>query len=489
MGYLRKHRLLSVRRSSFWQKSRILNVVIIVLLVYLALNFVAIGFAVDLILTEQFPDVNPVQKFTEYLFYYLLLDLLVRFLMQELPVVTIAPYLHLPIRKSKIFHYLLTKSTLSFLNYFPLLIIIPFFLKAVVGSYAPAGYLAWLLAIVLLIFFNNYLTFSIKKVFAVRPVFSLLFLGLIGTVIYLDQTGRLGASQFFADQFMLVIESPVLILIPLLLLAAAYYVSYILLENNAYIEEKSGGYGNASESGILSSFGEKGTINSLILVELRLIMRNTRPKTMAITSSLLLFYGLLFYNQIDTLGWGFMIFAGVFVTGSFMINLGQLVFAWNSSFFDLLLTQQLSTRDYLMSKYRLYTIVNILCYFLTLPYIFFGIEILYINTAVALFNIGGNSFIIFLMNTGSTKRVDLTKGAFFNYEGFGASQFLLAIPILIAPILIYAPFGFFEYRILGVVVLGLIGLSGIIFRNHFIDYVANKMMKRKYKMAEGFRSK
>jgi hypothetical protein len=184
-----------------------------------------------------------------------------------------------------------------------------------------------------------------------------------------------------------------------------------------------------------------------------------------------------------------MIFAGVFVTGSFMINLGQLVFSWNSSFFDLLLTQQLLIRDYLASKYRLYSIVNVICYFLTLPYVFFGVEILYINTAVALFNLGGNAFIIFLMNTSSTKRVDLTKGAFFNYEGFGASQFLLALPILLVPVLIYAPFGFLEYRMVGIIVLGVIGLAGIIFHNHLIDYIAGKLMQKKYKMANGFRSK
>ena len=201
MGYLGRHRVLSIRRSSFWQKSRILNIVIIVVLTYFALNFVALGFVVDRILLDQFPDVDPVRKFTEYVFYYYLLDLLIRFLMQELPVISIAPYLHLPIKRSKIFNYLLSKSLVSFLNYFPLLIIIPFFLKAVVGSYGAIGSISWLLAIVILIFFNNYLTFILKKLFAIRPAISLAFLLLIGAIIYLDETGRLGFSSFFSDQF------------------------------------------------------------------------------------------------------------------------------------------------------------------------------------------------------------------------------------------------------------------------------------------------
>jgi hypothetical protein len=116
-------------------------------------------------------------------------------------------------------------------------------------------------------------------------------------------------------------------------------------------------------------------------------------------------------------------------------------------------------------------------------------EILYINTAVALFNIGCNSFIIFWMNTSSTKRVDLTKGAFFNYEGFGASQFLLALPILLVPIIVYLPFGYLGYKLLGIVFLGLTGLCGIIFRNSLLNIVTNKLMQKKYSMAAGFRSK
>ena len=46
-------------------------------------------------------------------------------------------------------------------------------------------------------------------------------------------------------------------------------------------------------------------------------------------------------------------FAGVFVSGGFLITFGQFVPSWDSSYYGLMMTQNISYRDYLNSKWWL----------------------------------------------------------------------------------------------------------------------------------------
>src|SRR5574344_2098223 len=87
-------------RSPFWQKNILLNIVLGILGLYLLLNLVAISLFADKILLEIFKDCDVIESFTRLLFYYFLFDLIARFLFQQLPTLSIQPYLTLPIKKS-----------------------------------------------------------------------------------------------------------------------------------------------------------------------------------------------------------------------------------------------------------------------------------------------------------------------------------------------------------------------------------------------------
>ncbi|NNF33936.1 MAG: hypothetical protein HKN68_07495, partial [Saprospiraceae bacterium] len=131
------------RRSSFWQKSLVINILLSILLAYLALNLVALGWFVDIIILEQFPGADVVLKYTEFLFYYFFLDLLARFVLQDVPVLTVNPYLHLPVRRTRLFDYLLFRSLFSFFNLVPLLLVLPFLVKVALIQLEGVAYV-WL---------------------------------------------------------------------------------------------------------------------------------------------------------------------------------------------------------------------------------------------------------------------------------------------------------------------------------------------------------
>ena len=81
-------------------------------------------------LEEIFPNDDPVEKFNSFVLYGFSLGFLARFFMQKVPVLSIQPYLHLPLKKSSLVHFVLGKSLMSFFNFIPLIIFIPFILTA-----------------------------------------------------------------------------------------------------------------------------------------------------------------------------------------------------------------------------------------------------------------------------------------------------------------------------------------------------------------------
>ena len=132
---------------------------------------------------------------------------------------------------------------------------------------------------------------------------------------------------------------------------------------------------------------------------------------------------------------------------------------------------------------------TIICFILTIPYIYFGITILYINTAAMLFNIGVSPIYILLMSTNNKKRLDLSQGAAFNYQGVSATQFLISFPIMLVPIFIYLPFWAFGNPDAGILAIGLAGLIGLSFNKYFVNLAVIRFLKRRYIIAEGFRNK
>lgn len=187
-------------RSSFWQKNIILNIVLGILGLYLILNFIAVSFFADKILLDVFKDCDVIESFTRLLFYYLLFDLIARFFFQQLPTISIQPYLTLPIKKSTLIHYPIIKSVFSFFNLLAILLILPFFIKNIYLTQSFQFSLLWIVTVLSLIAGNNFLNFSLKKYFSRQALISLLFLSFVGLLIYLDIAKIISISEYFFQQ-------------------------------------------------------------------------------------------------------------------------------------------------------------------------------------------------------------------------------------------------------------------------------------------------
>jgi hypothetical protein len=203
-----------------------------------------------------------------------------------------------------------------------------------------------------------------------------------------------------------------------------------------------------------------------------------------------LLYGLLFYPQeMYRHKDEFLLFVGVFMTGGIMLNYANYAFGYESGYFDGLLTKNIDFNQYIHVKYYISVLICTLCYVLTIPYLVFGYKILLINTAMYLYNIGVLTFVLLYFATFNTKRIDLSRGGAFNYQGIGAMNWLALLPAFILPLLIYLPFRIFGHPNAGIAFTGLLGITGLFFSKFFIRLITKNFYKRKYIMAHNFREK
>jgi len=485
-----KLRIRETTRSSIWNKNIAINIVLALFMLYMMVCFLVVGFALDRILIKSFPEIDPVDLFNKVLLYYFGMELLIRFFMQSTPAMSITPFLHLPVRRSFLMHFLLVRSIIHPINYISFLIFLPFAIRAVSAIYSGAAACWWLFSLFLMILFVVYANTYIKRQMVVKPMVSLgCGLSFIALIV-LDIFGIFSISEISSSLFGAALEQPLWILIPILLVASVYLLNYRFLMSRSYPEEIDRTVRKKQVAvqtlGFMSRFGQ---IGELIGLELKLILRHKRTKSVLYITPIFMLYGLLFYsNPIykDSMMW--LIFVGIFVTGMTMLAYGNFIVAWESKFFDGILTRKGSMFDYFRAKYYMLVSFCVVSYVLTTPYVLFGMKYLWIQTACFLFNIGIGALIMLWFAQYNRKRIELAQGSAFNWQGTGAAQFISMLPALLLPMLIASIFNWVELGDWGLGTLALLGVTGVLCHKWIIQGICQRFAQTKYAQAEGFRS-
>lgn len=485
------HQWKSTWRSPIWQKNLAIKILIGFFGFIMILYLLGIGLFINKILDEAYPGQDHVFIFNGYLLYFLVIDLFMRFMLQGLPRLTIESYLHLPIGRKKIVHYVVNRTLTSVFNFLPLFIMIPVSIKIVAVQYNAADAWYWIFMIMMLVLANNFFATYLKRQLGSKPG----IVGIVGVLIILlfvlDYFNVFSLSDVSSHAFGYILTYKYLVLIPVVWMLTAYRLHYHFLKKRLYPEEiekrKSTKIDSISEIRYLKSLGITG---SVIALEMKLFWRNKRTRTIVYMLPLFLLYGLYFYVQPKVLDLtGMLIFVGIFMSGGMMLNYTNYAFAYESGYFDSLMTKNIDFHKYIRIKLFIAILVSTICYVLTIPYVFFGTRIFFINSMTFLYNIGVLSILLLYMATLNKQRMDLTRGAAFNYQGIGASNWLAMLPAFLLPVLIYWPFSAAGYPDAGIMFIGILGLIGLVFNRFFVGFVIRNFYKRKYIMMEGFRQR
>lgn len=476
------------KRASYFQKGLAIKILLFLGVLYFGGIAIFMGGAMFFILRKTMPEIDPIITVNNFLIYWVLANLAIRFFMQQLPVMNIKPLMIVPIKRNVVIHYLLGKTAISFFNFISLFIFLPFCIVLLAQDYPVLNVISWFLSIMFLTMAINFVNFLINKN---NTVFYIIISALV-VLIGLEYYDVFKVSEPIGIAFNRMYNNPYLVVIPLLLMIGLYKVNFDFIRKGFYLDDAVSKKAEKVNETDLTWMNRFGSIAPFLKNDVKLISRNARPKQVLMVSFLFLFYGLVFYTQdVYREMPAFLAFASMFVTGGFLMTFGQLVPSWDSEYYKLLMSQNIPYKKYLESKWYLMVVAVAISFVLSTPYIYFGWEIFGMIAAGALFNIGLNTFITLF--GGALNRVPIelnTKAkAFSNTNGFNPTQLLIALPKFLLPmILFYIPYKLINFNA-GLFVLALSGVLGMVFKNFFLNKIESIYQKGKYKTIAAFAEK
>ena len=478
----------SIRSQGFY-KNLAVTIMLGFFTLYIAAILLVLGFALTKILEKADNVLTPLELFNGSTLYLMLFGLALRFVMQQLNTFDLPPYQVLPIKRSTLINFLLLKPLVSPANYFLLLAIIPFAIKGVATYYTGSVAFRFVLSFILLVWFNSLTAAYLKRKFGSSLLSIVIILIILSGVVALEYFKIFSLFHFSKMLYHFFIFKAFGLWFPLGMVIAAFFMNKLFFWQNYYPEKFNRKIrGNKTSTTELSFLKRFGIIGELISLEIKLILRHKRTKSILLVSVFFIFYGLMFYtNDVYAKSNGMLFFVAMFMTGILMLMFGQWLISWDSRHFDSLMTRNIPIKTYMLANYYLMIAFNIICFAVTTPYFYFGMRIVYLHLSAFLFNVGVNIYLLMYLSTYNNKRIDLSKSSAMNYQGTTYKSFLIVFPIMFLPMLIVWGLSTFFSVAVALWTLSIMGLAGILLRKPLINACVNQFNRQKYKLAEGFR--
>lgn len=487
---LLRHQWKEFIRNPSWSGISVAYAIFIVLLaLYFLLVLALSGAMIGRLLTSQDPTADVVRVVNQHLLSGFLLLFLTRLLFQNTPQVNIGPYLHLPISRPALARFFSFSALFHLHNLLPLAFFIPFWIVNLALDYPASTSLSWLAGIVAVLGLSNYLVICINLALVRRALLVWLLGGGACGLIALDywrQWGYTGALSSAVFDSLLGPGGPVLALALLAATCLLFGLTCRLLKDHLHDEAPSEkGFTTGSQS-LLDRLASLGPVGRLMTLEIKLAIRNKRPRQILwsapmVAAAGLINFILLAHHSSDYFTF-YHIFWGLFLTIGFVLNYGQFMFGWESLYFDGHLARPVHFRHLLWAKLLLLQVSCPVLALVCLPFLLiFASELLVTYSVFLLYNIGFSTACMLFFATMNRKRLYIAPSSFFNQQGTSLHHLLAIIPLLAPPaILMLAT----DYGPLSLAVGGLLcwALSPV-----WIRLLAHRLQKCKYRMAAGFR--
>ena len=479
---------------SFWRarnanKSLVLQIVLGIFYLLIFLEIAGLGIFLPLIIKESLPGKDPVVLFSSYIIYYFLVGLLFRFQLQELPSLSIQPYLTQNIKRSSMLRFLNVRSLIHVINILPLFVFIPFSVVEILPVYGTVATLCFLISMFALVVNNHFLNMYIKRKSISNSWWFFSVVIVMAILKAFDYFKILSFETTSSNLFIGLLHHPWLCVIPLALAVITFRLNNNYLRSHLYIEElvSQRKMKVSTNYAFLDKYGDVG---EMIALDLKLIFRNKRPKSLVILSGVILLYGFIFYPRYLQTGNFTMLFLfALFITGLFISNYGQFLFAWQSSHFDGMMSYNINMKQYIKAKFLLFVTVCSLQFLIASFYGFMGWHILPIQLAAFLYSIGVNSFVTIYAATYNYKYLNLSKSASMNFQGIGALQWLQSLLISFGPVGVFYLLNKFVGFWTAIFVISSLGIVGLAFNEIIINWLVGQFNTRKHKILEGFRER
>ncbi len=472
-------------RSASFATNLALKILLGLAVLYFMAIFIFMGIFTYDILEEM--EMDPTDFIHRYMIYYVVADLLLRLLMQKIPVMNIRPMLILPIKKSTIVNFALGKTMMSPYTTLHWFYFLPLLMAFIYKGHDPIGSLLWFIGIMAIFYFNNFLNVILNN----KDNLFYIFTGCVAIIGLLHFNGIFNITDYTRHIFDAIYSTYWAFLIALLLAVGMYFITFQYLKGNLHLDT-----GLATKHTLaktesfdwLNRFGKAGTF---VKNDIRLIKRNKRSKGTVIGSIAFLGYGLLFFTgMIEVYDNPIMhMFAAIFVTGGFLFTFGQFVPSWDSAYYNLMMTQNIPYKDYLSSKWWLIVIATFVSTILAAPYLYFGINVYLMILAGAIYNMGVNSHLVLLGGAYTKTAIDLNSGknAFGDKKSFNAKTLLISLPKLLLPMALYGIGTFFATSRVGFALVAIAGVLGFALKEKVFTVIEKIYKTEKYSTIQAYK--
>ena len=449
--------------------------------------FIMTAMSAGLFKLAEEEGMDPFQGFFKYAVYLWLGDLVIRYFFQKMPTTLVKPLLIQNVRKKTIVNYCLTKSSLSFFNFVNLFMGGALFLVLALDYKVGFGTsILFALTFTLFLLANNFLVQLLNHV----TKFALPFLVVFAAVLALDFFKYVEVTAYTKDFFEALYNYSFLIvvvaayLIAMLVASYRFYFKNLSLDSAVIVKKETYKYYD------LNFLNRFGTLAPFLKLDLKLLTRNKRTRMVLMMSGLFLLYGLIFFTMdMYKSNTFFTILAAIMITGGFMMLFGQYVPSWDSSYYPLMMTQNIPYRTYLESKWLVMVLGTLVSIILASFYLFFGLQTYLIIVAVGFYNIGWNCYLSLITGAFVRSKIDLSsnKNAFGDTKAFNVQTLLLSIPTIAIPMLLY----FVLTKLLpfntAMIVFVAIGLVGILLKKPMFNLIENLYKSQKYKTIKAYK--
>lgn len=473
-------------RSASFSANLVIKIIMGLAALYFTAVFLALGIGVFYLIKEEL-HADPLTVVNKYLIYYVVFDLIVRLFLQKIPVMNIKPLLTLPIKKNTIVNFALGKMMLSFFNFLQWFFFIPFSVVLLIEGYDLGSVIVWYVGMMSLIYANNFLNILLNN----KDYLFYIFIGIVVGFGLLQYYGIFDVTIYTFRFFDGLFHTRWIFVIPVLFLAGLFLVTFSYFKKNLHLDTGLAKKEKEVKSENFNWLNQFGTLGTFLKNDIRLLKRNKRSRSTLLMSFLFIFYGLLFFGTgIEAYrNPPMQVFAGIFVSGGFLFTFGQFVPSWDSSYYQLMMSQNIQYRDYLTSKWWLMVIATVISTVIASFYLYFGWHIYMLIVVGAIYNIGVNSHLVLLGGAFVKTPIDLasSRAAFGDKKAFNVKTLLISIPKLVVPMLLYgAGYALFSAEI-GFLFVALAGFAGFAFRNKMFKMIEKIYRNEKYETIQAYK--
>jgi len=463
---------------------------------FLALEFLMFGFFLDKILLKTGTFPMAIDVFNSIILYVLLADFVIKFFFKQNQSMQIAPYLVLPVKRNKLFNFLLFKEFGSFWNWCWLFLVAPFALKSITPYYGLGTAFLYILFFYLLCIVVSLVVNLINYLISKNAWFYIVPAFLVAIPIALPALFNIPLgdyTQHIGDW--LLNNNPLIWLGLIALLAGLWLYNRILMRAVIYIELQGEKTGKISSFSSFSFLDRLGVIGNFINLEIKMILRSRRLKqqTLVIVFICLLFVVQLYgpnniYQRANNSSMFSLYLYSILTIGTLGMIMGQYIFTSESSFFDGLMARRSSLFDLLKSKYILYFSYSLFVTLLLLiPAIQGKISLLFI-VSVFFYTVGPIYFMIFQNAVYNKAYLDLFDRGMMNWKGKSGNTIAITMITMFIPVILILIINSIWGQNTVCMFMLITGLAFTLTVKIWLKGIYKRFLKRKYKNMEGFRS-